>query len=158
MNKRMLPFTVWPGLMLLVVACAAPTPASTASAQEAAATLTLELGKPFSLRPGESAQTPDGSWRLGFEGVSADSRCPKGQQCVWAGDASARVWLRKTAGTKQTHELHTATGTTQAALPPDHALQLLRLDPAPVSGKALTQAGYVLTLVWIRRTESVPER
>ena len=36
--------------------------------------------------------------RVGFAGVSEDSRCPPGVQCVWAGRAVARVWLVAAGG------------------------------------------------------------
>ena len=55
----------------------------------------FELEKNFSLRAGESAQTRDGALRIGFDGVTADSRCPKGEQCVRAGEVSVRVWVQQ---------------------------------------------------------------
>ena len=55
-----------------------------------------ELGQPFDLKPAEVA-TIDGL-QITFEGVSEDSRCPRGTQCAWAGDAAASFTLQKPTG------------------------------------------------------------
>ena len=111
--------------------------------------LLIEAGKSVSLRVGESAQTRDGEWRIGFEGVSADSRCPEGVQCVWAGDATVRVWLQRRAGPRELHELHTAARAASGASAPGsdgRRLRLMRLDPSPVASKPVAPGDYVVTL------------
>ena len=65
----------------------------------------VALGQRFTLKIGESAQIEGGGLQIGFENVSADSRCPKGEQCIREGEATIRVWLRKASGPKETHEL-----------------------------------------------------
>jgi hypothetical protein len=132
---------------LLCTACSVGPPAQPAS---------VGLSQPFSLRVGESARTHDGALVIGFEGVTVDSRCPKGERCVWAGDATVRVWLQKAGSTRLTRELHTAPGATHA----DGAasrLRLVRLDPAAVSGKAIAQSDYIATLA-LGDDASAPER
>ena len=114
-------------------------------------------GQPFSLRVGESAR--DGPLVIGFEGVTADSRCPKGERCIWAGDATVRVWLQQSDGPRRTHELHTAAIATQVENAPKHGLRLMRLDPVPISGKAIGQSEYVATIVRDDgASEAAPER
>jgi hypothetical protein len=104
----------------------------------------IEQGKTFSLKAGESARTGDGTWRIGFDGVAGDSRCPKGVQCVWAGDATVRIWLQRGTGPREARELHTATTTGGGA--PGPGVRLVRLDPTPVAGKAIAPADYIATL------------
>jgi hypothetical protein len=106
----------------------------------------LAAGKPVSLKVGESALAPDADLQVGFEGVTADSRCAKGAQCFWAGDATVRVWLRQGLGAKEFRELHTAAGKAEATAAGRHELRLLRLDPMPRASQTLAQADYVLTL------------
>jgi len=101
----------------------------------------------FVLRPGESALSADGAVRVGFEGVSADSRCPKGERCVRAGDATARVWLQHGAGLRLAFDLHTAPGPAQAARSATHEVFLLQLDPYPVTGRPLGTAESAATLM-----------
>lgn len=116
-------------------------------------------GQPFSLRVGESARTDDGALVIGFEGVTADSRCPKGERCVWAGDATVRVWLQQAGGPRLTRELHTASNAHHAQNAPSHGLRLVRLDPLPITGKAIARGNYIVTLVRDRdASETAPER
>jgi hypothetical protein len=123
-----------------------------------AAPLPIEPGKSFSLRPGESAQTSDAALQVGFEGVTADSRCPKGVQCVWAGDATVRIWLQRGAGPREARELHVAPSATQAVRVMEHELRLVRLDPYPLASKAPAPGDYVATLMLSRAAAAAPER
>ncbi len=126
-------------LILVCTACSlAPT---LQSAQPAAA----EPGRAFTLRVGESVRTKDGAWAIGFEGVHADSRCAKGEQCIWAGDATVRVWLKKAGGERFNRELHTAPNMPSAIGSPLE-LRLLRLDPPALVGRSLAQGDYAATL------------
>ncbi len=105
-------------------------------------------GQAFSLKIGESARSDDGALVIGFEGVTADSRCPKGEQCFWAGDATVRVWTQQSGGPRQTHELHTARPAPGAGNAPEVAgLRLVRLDPTPITGKSIVAGDYRATLV-----------
>jgi len=118
----------------------------------------VELGQPFALKIGESAHFAGQALRVGFAGVVADSRCPKGEHCVWAGDATVRVWLQQGAEQKQSLELHTAVGAAQAARVGNHELRLLRLDPYPVSGRDIASAEQLATLALSPATGAAPER
>ncbi len=114
---------------------------------------TSAAGREFSLRAGESANTEAGGLRVGFDGVSADSRCPKGERCVWAGDAVVQVWLQRGAEPRERLELHAAPGNGQAAQAMGHELRLVRLDPYPVSGRPIAQRDYVATLTLVRSSK-----
>ena len=118
----------------------------------------IEPDRNFSLRAGESAPARDGTLRIGFEGVTADSRCPKGEQCVWAGDVTARVWLQHGSGPRETRELHIAPSAAQAVRVLDHDMRLVQIDPYPVSGKPIAKADYVVTLVLSRQSAPRSDR
>ncbi len=118
----------------------------------------VESGESFSLVTGESVQTRNATLRVGFEGVTADSRCPKGEQCVWAGDATVRIWLQRGSGPRQMLELHTMAGAAQAASAADHVVRLIRLDPYPIAGRAVAQRDYVATLMLGRGSTAQPDR
>ena len=139
--------------IVALLACSACSSASSASPVRAGP------GQPFSLRVGESARTDDGALVIGFEGVTADSRCPKGEQCVWAGDATVRVWLQQAGGPRLTRELHTASNPPHAESAPSHGLRLVRLDPLPITGKAIAQGDYIATLARdLDASVTAPER
>jgi hypothetical protein len=118
----------------------------------------IEPGQDFSLRAGESGQTRDGGLRIGFDGVIADSRCPKGEQCVRAGDATVRVWIQAGAGQKEARELRTAPDAAQSARVMDQFIRLVRLDPIAVTGKAIAKTEYVATLRLSRTAANEAER
>lgn len=123
------------------LACANPAP-----------TPAVRAGQPFTLKQGGSAHWPEGELRVGLEAVTADSRCAKGTQCVWAGDATVRVWVQRNAGAKDVRELHTAAQAARAVIIGDLELTLVALEPEPVAGKALDKSAYTATLVVRRNT------
>lgn len=47
-----------------------------------------QLGENIEIRIGGVVQIPGDSQTLRFSDVTADSRCPTGVQCVWAGEAT----------------------------------------------------------------------
>lgn len=119
---------------------------------------TLALGQSFSLKAGQWAQSADQALRVGFEGVTADSRCPKGEQCIRAGHATLRIWLQRGEGPKATRELQATAAAVNSVHALDHELRLLRLDPYPVSGRVPASGDYVATLILSRAADPAPER
>ncbi len=142
-------------LLVLTLAALCWTGCSTAGPASA---VPIAPGKGFSLKMGEYGQTRDATLRVGFERVMADSRCPKGEQCVWAGDASARVWLEVGNAPREYHDLHTAAADAQAASAAGLVVRLLRLDPYPHKGKTLAPGDYLLTLMLVPGPAGAPER
>ena len=118
----------------------------------------IELGRNFSLRAGESAPTREAALRVGFDGVTADSRCPKGERCVSAGDATTRVWVQQGSGPREMLDLHAASGAAQAMSVPGYELRLVRLDPYPVSGKSIASGDYTATLMLSRSATAESDR
>ena len=117
----------------------------------------VALGESFNLKVGESAQIEALALRIGFEDVSADSRCPKDERCIWEGDATVRVWLQKAPGPKETHELHTSPKEQGAVSYLSYGVNLLRLDPYPVSGKTIERGDYLATLEVSRGSSDPPD-
>lgn len=110
-------------------------------------------GQSFSLRAGAHAVSADGQLHIGFEGVTADSRCPKGAQCVWAGEATAGFSVRLGPAAPRFIELNTTAGPRQSARVLGHELRLLRLDPYPIAGKVFAPETYSATLTIAALTE-----
>jgi hypothetical protein len=119
--------------------------ASVASVVGSAEPKAVALGESFQLHVGESARIEAESLELGFEEVSGDSRCPKGEQCIWQGDATVRVWLQKASETKERLELHTAPNEEGDVSYRGYEVKLIRLDPYPISGKTIERADYQAT-------------
>ncbi len=81
-----------------------------------------------------------------FLEVMGDSRCPKGEQCVWEGDATVRISISRGTGPSETQDLHTSSRTTGEQAGGGHGIRLVGLDPQPVTGRSIAQADYEATL------------
>jgi hypothetical protein len=101
----------------------------------------------FELSPGQSALVGSEPLKITFEKIAADSRCPPEVQCVWEGDAVARVTAATGTQAPMSYDLHTNTGfATQA----DHGAYRIRLSavaPGPHAGVTIDPAAYVITLL-----------
>jgi hypothetical protein len=114
----------------------------------------VALGESFELKIRESATIESDALQIGFEGVSSDSRCPQGEQCIREGAATVRVWLQKAGEPKQTRDLSTSSADEGASPYLGYEVKLLRLDPHPISGKALERGDYRATLEVTRGSSS----
>ncbi len=119
----------------------------------------VALGEAFRLKVGESVRIAK-VLQVGFDDVSADSRCPKGEQCLREGEATVRVSLREAAAPKEIGELHISSQDEGALTWRGYEVKLLRLDPYPISGKAIPRGDYVATLEVTRgtSTSAAPDR
>ena len=103
------------------------------------------LGDDFKLHVGQSASIGTEGLEVGFESVSADSRCARGETCVWEGDAIVRVWLQGSGSTRQSLELHTASSAINNAGYDGYSIELVSLDPPATTGRSIEPTAYVAT-------------
>ena len=111
----------------------APTPTTPSTAP---GSVTLAVGESASL---------DGGLSVKFLRVAEDSRCPKGEQCIRAGNARVELEVRSGAEPERSIVLNTTEGETEAEV----GRRVLRLDglaPVPVSGRTISTENYRLTL------------
>lgn len=132
---------------LVWTACSLADPAPPASGMS---DQPVPPGHVFTLRPGDVAR--GGGMRVGFEAVLSDSRCPKGERCITAGEATVRVWLQSGGGPRIPRVLRLDPSGAKAT---DADVQLLRLDPYPVSGRATAASDYSAVIV-LRTHAAVP--
>ena len=108
-----------------------------------------ELGQPFDLKPAEVASIE--GLEITFEGVSEDSRCPRGTQCAWAGDAAASFTLQKSPAPMLQRTLHT-NGRFERQIEIDgFVVRLEDVKPYPKDGGAIAPGDYRVTVVVTRR-------
>ena len=119
-------------LLPLLSACSNPLPAS--------------LDNQFTLAPGQSARISSESMTIKFLGVTADSRCATGVECIRAGDVSCQIEITKD-GTKNPITLTdtAGSGTTEGYTFQNYKI-LFSVSPYPVAGKTIAKADYRLTL------------
>ena len=53
--------------------------------------LSAELNQPFILEPGQTAMLKNESLSVRFIEIVSDSRCPRGVQCIWAGEVAGLI-------------------------------------------------------------------
>ncbi len=130
---------------ILAVACgcaATPGPAPGVADAAASAAARTEIR----LQVGQSSAVEGAAFRITFDGVGGDSRCPKGAQCVWEGSAAVRISVTGATGT-QAFELQTsARAGPDAAAYEDWAIRVTALEPYPVEGREIAPTAYVVTL------------
>ncbi|MEM7052221.1 MAG: hypothetical protein AAF604_21320 [Acidobacteriota bacterium] len=114
----------------------------TALACQSTASMTVPGGEPFRLAVGESARLEDSDLKVVFEAVIGDSRCPRGVQCVWAGEATIRLTARLG---DQTFESELTTQKPEGELA-GHRCRLLAVDPYPVHGEEIAPEDYAVRL------------
>jgi hypothetical protein len=103
----------------------------------------VSLGQPFALKVGQGAVVSSEKLRIRFASVPQDSRCPKGEQCITAGEV--RVALEVSAGDAAPAAVEL--GTSEEMDVAGFQVRLVGLEPYPVSGRPLHPEEYVATLV-----------
>jgi hypothetical protein len=106
-----------------------------------------EMGKPFELKAGELATVSPAGLTVRFDGVSDDSRCPIGVQCVWEGDAVVDVTLEKPPAEKATRALHTSGRHPRDTTYEGLKIGLRDLSPRPKEGAPVEAQDYRATFV-----------
>jgi hypothetical protein len=113
------------------------------------------LGQEFTLPVGQTAVIKSEGLALKFEAVTADSRCPLGAQCIWAGEAKSQINL--TFSTPETPsaaavvvltEMGGTGGNAQTTWTNKNAQYTIshKLTPYPEVGKSINAADYKLVL------------
>ena len=119
---------------------------ATGCAASALIPIEVELERNFQLQVGQSAHVAEANLTVGFQGVTSDSRCARGESCVWEGDATISIWLQQTGGAKDEFELHTSSRGLNVAVYKGFSVRLVAVHPTPVSGVEIASADYIVTL------------
>lgn len=106
----------------------------------------VELGTPFTLHVGQAARFSKSDLEIYFRRVASDSRCPRGVQCIQAGDATVTLEGRILKGAPESFDVPI-----QEGMPPDqrgraydgYKIWLLSLEPYPVSSGTADTTAYV---------------
>jgi hypothetical protein len=114
--------------------------------------VTATFGQPFPLQVGQAARFHGGDLELYFRRVAADSRCPRGVQCIVAGDATVSLEGRIMKGAPESFDMRLPV---QAASPDSvservldgYWIRFLNLKPSPVSGTPVDTTAYVGTFM-----------
>lgn len=103
------------------------------------------LEQEFKITFSHQATIKNEALTLVFKEVSGDSRCPKGVQCVWAGQATITIEASKDGVSPQS--LSVTVPSSDSADYSGYSVTLLALEPYPVAGRQIRPQEYVATLV-----------
>ena len=103
------------------------------------------LDQPFTLKVGQTASIPAGKITAKFVAVSEDSRCPKGEQCITAGNARIVLEVAVGSNAPERVELNLGRGSSEAVVS-GLEVTLLDLQPYPVSGRPIRPEDYLASL------------
>ena len=96
------------------------------------------------LGPGDITTIDGTSFRLRFEGVMGDSRCPADAFCIQGGDALVRISVYASRGPLTTYDLHT--GNLRPIRHEDLTVALKELSPYPFSAHPIAPGDYRATI------------
>jgi hypothetical protein len=122
-------------------------------ARRAGASQAARVGREFTIRAGRTVTLARESLRIRLMRVAADSRCPEGVDCVWAGNAE--VLIEVGAGNRRvskTLRLNTNAGPERPAEDKyrSYTVRLVRLDPHPRANRKIRQGEYTATLLVVK--------
>jgi hypothetical protein len=137
----------WVGFGLVVCSVLACAQSSTAcdTSTGACAIQSAPLGQDVALTIRTPVEFGPDRLRVRFDSVLQDSRCPRDVQCVWAGNAAARVRVQISSDLEQIIDLNTNVGPKESHFD-GYVLRLVALGPDPVSTTRIEPAAYRLTV------------
>lgn len=104
------------------------------------------LNESFQLRVGESALVQPENIEVSFVAVTSDSRCGKGETCIWAGDGVVQINVQVNGVDLGYHEVHSNEREGNAASFGEFNIRLVSLLPPAIAGTAIRQEEYVAVL------------
>jgi hypothetical protein len=126
--------------------------------KRAGATQAARVGREFSIRAGRAVTLAREGLRLRFVRVAADSRCPEGVDCVWAGNAEVVIEVGTTnRRVSKTLRLNTNASPERPAEDKyrTYTVKLVGLKPYPHASRKIRQGEYTATLL-VTQAEARP--
>ncbi|MEX0879167.1 MAG: hypothetical protein WD451_05480 [Thermoanaerobaculia bacterium] len=104
------------------------------------------LGEEWTLKPGQAGRIRGEDLRIRFVSVTQDSRCPKGEQCIVAGNAAIALEISRGDLEPVSFQLNTSEEP-QEVVYEGYAARLVDLAPYPVTGRAINSVDYLATVL-----------
>jgi ABC-type glycerol-3-phosphate transport system substrate-binding protein len=111
---------------------------------------TMTTDQEFELGPGQSVLVGPEPLKITFEAITADSRCAPEVNCVWEGDALAKLQTAIGSQPPAEYELHTNTGFATQVDTGGYRIRLTAVAPGPHQGVVIDPGAYVITLIVTR--------
>jgi len=137
-------------LSLIATACAVvllgacTVTSATVGTSGPGATVVANVDRDFELTVGQSAKVDGTTLTIAFNGVTEESRCPVGVQCIWAGNAAVALSLADGSGAKTEASVNTTLDPHSARVS-GYEISLVGVNPYPKQGMTIPRASYVAT-------------
>lgn len=118
--------------------------------RRADSTQAARVGREFRIKAGRTVTFAREGLRLRFVRVAADSRCPTGVDCVWAGNAEAVIEVgARNRRVSKTLRLNTNASPERPAEDKyrTYTVKLVELKPYPRTTRKIKQGEYTATLL-----------
>ena len=109
-------------------------------------TVVANPGAQFSLALGKTATVSGTAFRITFNRVTEDSRCPVDVTCVWAGDAKIELIVSRTTAPAD-YRVLSLTPPNNESTAGELKIRFVSLAPAPRQSEAGPSRAYVAQLV-----------
>lgn len=110
-------------------------------------TAKFDLGIPFELGAGKTANSSDDKLRITFNAIGEDSRCPEGTTCMWAGQVTANITIGDSESS-QTFDFRLEGKGTKPATKKfkEYSVNLMQVTPYPQDGTKIEKEKYAVQL------------
>lgn len=135
----------WSSWLVLIVTagCAQSDGGSGAAGEGAGPTVVLDAPVDLELGVGEAREVPGTPFRISFDGIREDSRCPTGVTCAWEGNAVAELGATTGEGPADELVLNT-TLDPRSALWNGMRITLVSVEPHPREGERIVPEAYAV--------------
>jgi len=106
-----------------------------------AITASPQTPETLTLRPGKQVTSKKSKLKIKFIGVTEDSRCPTGANCIWAGRVVAKISVTSSRNVTKILEIDSSNGP-QGDQFDGWAVSLESIAPAPAAGSTLDPKAY----------------
>jgi hypothetical protein len=127
-----------------------PVVLSLAACVKTPADVTAAAGQAFILEPGQKAIVSDVAIEIRFVKVVGDSRCPKGAECIWAGEVTSQIEI-KYQGQKQDLVLKQSGSSEGEDFFADFKITF-DVQPYPELEKQINDKDYRLHMTWTKES------
>lgn len=103
-------------------------------------------GVEFNLAVGKTATLSGSDYRITFNRVTDDSRCPLDVQCVWAGDARIELTVSRNSVPADTRSISLASPNDEVTIG-DRRIRFVSLAPSPRQSEPPASRAYVAQLM-----------
>lgn len=100
----------------------------------------------FSLRVGREAVVKNERIRIAFSSVAEDSRCPTGEDCIWAGNARIAIKISAPNNDPIQVELNTDVEPRRASFS-KYDIKIVALNPYPKANSNIDKKAYTARLI-----------